>query len=415
MLDRALGKLFKNTGMLTSANLLASAAAFVIIPIFIRKLGYADFGVLTLVQTITLIAIALTNFQVWQPISRQLSEGCENKDEYLLTGFLLEYTGTIISLALGLSTAIFLLLILKLDGIIFLWLIPCALTIISSPSGTLLSNLRAENKYTTIAIYTLLPAGIKLILALSLTVHSILDALWINALGDSVKIAFIAATFFSVRKARCRPLNLLFTQSKWGWLAQIADLPVIYLDRLLVGAIFGLELLSLYHIMKRISGVFLQFAGPIYQILYPEMLNDIKNNGLNCALERSYKLGIILFVAGTLGLLILYMTSQYWLHYFITNEVANKGYEDYIFCFLAIQTLVASFIFIHPLLLAVGGYKQTMIITFTSNIIFVASILLMSTFGMWGLIAANSVQYVFSIAPKFALIYKEKKGVQHDS
>lgn len=393
--------------MLTLANLLASAMAFVVIPVFLRQLGYADFGRMTLLQTAVFVAIAVFNIQVWIPLSKLMIRDEVNRDTWVKTGLMID-----LGLA-GLSSLLFLLVFwafatLSQNQLVFEWLPPCLIWVLCSPSGAMLANFRVSRRYGLVALYSLLPAILRLTLAFILPIENITDALWINALAEMAKLPFLAYSYWLARSGEMANWMTLVRNSMWGWLTQLADLPIAQLDRFIVAALLGLELVAVYQIMRRIGSVFSQFAGPLYQVLYPSMIADLAHKGKIHVLSVGIQMFWGLLLAGMAGVAFAYATSDFWMHYFIGDEFQGRGFESVLYVLLLIQAVAVACIFIHPLLLAVGGERETLYITILANSVFMASLQPLAVFGMWGVLLAIALQYSLAIGPKFCLVWRKK-------
>lgn len=402
--------LLKNSALLSAANLTAAAAQFALVPIYIQAVGHVEYGKLALIQVGIFICVALFNFEVWIPLTKKITESVGSAMKmHVKTGIFVEIVSTVLSSIFFLAVLAFLYYYPKNPlHIEVVWGLLGFFSILFSQSGTLLSYLRANGRWLTVASYLLIPSLVKLLLSLAIKVEGVSDILAIQVLGDAVRVPYLVVLAWGVKGVSPGPVVSLIKDSLYGWLGKLSDLPITQLDKYMVGILLGLESVAIYHIVKGVAAAFGQVAGPLYQVAYPSLIKEVADTHTGVLLNRYLKLSIAIILLGICGLGVLSATSGFWLEFFFTEKMIKNNVSVLVYMQILIQIVAIAFFYIHPMMLAKDGYKEHLVVTVSANILFAGLVILLSGYGVFGVQSAAAIQVVMTIALKFWLVKRSE-------
>lgn len=416
--EHSFQRLFKNSGLLLAGEGVSSVLSLISVAITTRTLGAEAFGVLVLVQTYVYLIDRLVNFQPWQGLIKYGAEALDARDMPRLTGLvklgtLLDIFSAVLGVIVALLGAALFGRILGWDDrtvqltLIYAWVI--AIKLVGTPTGVL----RLFDAFHFFAIQNAATALVKLI---AIAVAAYLGAdlfgfviVWAatDALGFGILV--IAGQVELYRKGlwhwwrvpigEWRPF-IRFTV--WTNLSSTLDIPVKQLDVFIVGAVVSLEGVAIYKIFKRTAHVFTQLVNPLYQAIYPQFSEMVARGEYAGASKMSTRLGAIFTIIATPIVLLIAITSQWWLAFF-GPEFAEEWHVFTLF--LIIAAFGVAFISIHPLFTAMGYVKQNFVILGVANGIYVVlALALGSMLGLLGIILAYGVQVALVLLPKYIII-----------
>jgi O-antigen/teichoic acid export membrane protein len=179
--DGLLRKLFKNSAILFSGNIVSSIIGLVSLAITARALGVEQFGYLVLISTYVLIVDKLVNFQSWQAIIKYGADALEHnkKNDFkslLKFGFILDIGTAVLGTLLAASAAWFIGSWIGWKDEHKLMAAAYSFTILFHISGTPIAILRLFDQFKKTSIQQVYASVFKLV---GVTIAFILDAgLW---------------------------------------------------------------------------------------------------------------------------------------------------------------------------------------------------------------------------------------------
>jgi O-antigen/teichoic acid export membrane protein len=401
-----------SSALLTGANILSALILLVTIPFVIQSGGMAGYGIVVMVQAFALTLTRFFDGQAWQVYIRVVGLGY-GKAAALRIGLMLDVVA-LLGIGLAACSASFFMQLWQAQIIPFEIGALFALSILNQCTFSWVGVLRLEGKFAILALTTLLPSVVRLC---ALVILSLAEALslraiaWIYALTEIIR--FILIAWYGLRLLGKQTIQAGSKKSGawsavkgftfWNWLMNLVDLPVQYLDSLLVGRLLSLELVGVYGALKRIASVCSQISAPLYQVIFPEFTRLIAANAFSACRQLLWQSVMIMLGVGLLVLSILYASHSIWLPYF----GLPLQYTPELFVFMGLQIAALAFTAIHPLMSALGWVRAGFYIILLSNIIFLALFYLWGQhYALMGMIMATGVQFALVISAKIGFIIR---------
>lgn len=407
--DNLMKKLLKNASILLSGNVIVQIFGLLSLVLTTRLLGAELFGVLVVIQTYVQIFDRLFNFQSWQALIKYGVEALEENDTEEFKGYI--KFGTILDLSTAFVATILALISVHFFGPL-LGLNPEQVFIAALYSGTIFFQLKGTPtailrifdkfkmfayqevissiiKLLGIIVATLLHADI-LIVALVWMITDVVGYLLLLFLGHYVLYCQNIGKWW---KSKIKNGKDIFRFTWWTNLTSALDLPVKQFDMIIVSSVISFEAVSIYKVFKQVSNIIGKFADPIYQAIYPQLVELIANNKLKKAYNFALKSGLL--ISGILSpiILIVVVLSPYWLDVIFGEIYATAWWILGIY--LVLRLISVTFICIHPLFVAMGYVKKNITILFFTNLLYVvSSIVLGYSIGLLGIVLAYGVQFL---------------------
>lgn len=394
----------RNSALVTAANLGSAFAGFIFIPILVGKVGLGVYGQFVIALSLVTSIATLLDLQVWQPLTADLIANPTNHGTHVFSAFISEVCVVLVGTLVAFTVALCACFVGFCDWKVLKDILPLAITILL-PTGSLLAYLRTTNRYDLTFLFVLVPPLLRILLFTTVKIVSLREVIVLYALSELTRIPFLVWMLAKCVSGRSSWKMISLKRVAWPWAAAVSDLPVTQLDRVIVGAALGVEMAAIYHVIKRIAQIFSQFAAPLNQVLYPELLRLLKNKDEREQIRIiSRKIFLAIFSVGCIALAVSMASQDWWLHHFMPKLLPFKNVlHVYLFC----QLIAISFVFIHPLILALIGNRTPAMLTLVTNACFVAALALTASHGVIFALAANVLQMGAVVASKVFICVKE--------
>ncbi|WP_156854430.1 lipopolysaccharide biosynthesis protein [Oceanobacillus sp. AG] len=421
--DGLLKKLLKNASVLLSGNIVSQVIGMITLVFSTRLLGPELFGVLVVIQTYILIVDSIVNFQSWQALIKFGVEALEKTDQekfkgYIKFGTILDVSTAIIATLIAIVSIQFVgPLVLGLNSEQTLMASVYSLTILFHLSGTPTAVLRIYNKFKMFAYQQVISALIRLI---GIIIATLIGAdLWAvlmvwmlsEVVGHIILLVLghLVLHTKDIRKWWSSPIvngKEIFKFTCWTNLTSMLDVPVKQLDIIMVSTVISFEAVSIYKVFKQVSNVIGKVADPIFQAIYPQLVQLITAKKYKRSLKFSLKSGFIISAILTPIIIIIVSLSPIWLDILFGELYASAWHILAIY--LTLRLLSVAFICIHPLFIAMGLVKKNVLILFFTNLIYIgAALLLGAVYGLLGIVLAYGIQFLSVVIWKLYYIFKD--------
>ncbi|OFA03348.1 polysaccharide biosynthesis protein [Duganella sp. HH101] len=398
-------------------NVSSTAIGFFAIPITLKIMGIELYGSFIFMQSVAMIAFTLVTVQYWQ-------------------GLLVEFPGKISSVAVlrreigrsllfelaGMATAFLAVLALMLPALHIsqvsgfgpLDAVFIVLSMLLPSLGSLVAFYRLTNKYQV-----LLMAGVSanlLRLAMlygaahwSPTPSSVIVC---YALPELCRLTYLGLLIYRKPAGSLEPSDApldrraVLSTGKWSTLLAVADLPVAYIDKVLVGVALSPEALGVYNILKRLYAIISMATSPVYTNSIPEFSHKLNVGDRAGAFALWRKTILILLPVATLIGLTAFLCRPIWV------PIIYRGLAQYdleLFIMMLTAVIGGSFITTHAFYWALGKKRETSVVTVCSNLLYMVELLVLSHyFGITGAISAFLLHVSLVVVIKVILVLKEK-------
>lgn len=381
-------------------------------------MGIDHYGSFVFVQSIAMIAFALSTLQYWQGLLVEVPgkiHSVRSLKRQILRSVVFELIGMLVAMTV---LGVMMLPMLHISQIANFTLTDVMLAVVSAilPSlGSLVAFYRLTNKYQI-----LLVAGIcgNLLRLLLLTLASFWSpspstVIVCYAVPELCRLLFLGI-FIYFQEGNLDDSSAVDTVDdrkilsvgKWSMVQTIADLPVANVDKVLVAIALSPEALGIYNILKRLYSVISMATSPIYTNSIPEFAHKINTGDRHGAFALWRKTILMLLpVSSCIGLLA-FFTRPWWIP-IIYKGLAQYSLELLIVILTAI--IAGSFITTHAIYWALGRRRETTVITVITNICYLLFLLLFSHFyGIAGALSAFLLHVTLIVLIKVLLLLKEK-------
>ncbi len=418
-LDPRLIRILSGSGLLTLANVVSALATVAVIPLLIHGVGLAGYGVLALTQAFTLAVIRFFDFQGWQVYTRiatgAADGGASEKDAWA-TALPLD----------GLALAGLLLATLSAPLFMSVWsgesATPLAvqlfaLSAIQQITFSWIGRLRLQGRFLSLSLLAAGPSVLRLALLLAWQASGwpldLVWAAWIFTLPEIVRVAWgawlglrDANVGAAWRDGRCRQAEFRGF-AFWLWATNLADLPIQYIDQLLVGRLLNMEAAGAYAAIKKLGGAVGLLANPVSQVVFPEFTRMVGNGQMRRAWNLMWKAFWLIVVPGVAWAGLLYLLRGLW----FTRFGLTEAYLVECFLYIVLQVFSIGFVALHPLSAAMNLMRPVFWLALGSNLLFCALAAgLTLEFALMGLIVALVVQSVLMLAGKLVLVRRRLPG-----
>lgn len=408
--------LVKNSSMMFLLNVAAAGVSVITIPIMLDIMGVERYGHLVLVQAIALGVFTVFTFQYWRGMMVALPG---HRMDFLqlrqtvMRSFFFE--------AIGMGAVVLMMIGLWLwnlpqfqafSGIELLLL---ALTAVFPVFGTHTAYFRLVNRYNVLMVAGLTANVLKLVLlALVAKFHpTISSAVLAFALPEVVRFILLFVAIFAWRygidgELDGRTINqrTLNEAGRWSTLQAIGDLPVLHLDRIILGFALPGENLGVYAILKRIYSLINMATAPFYSTSIPEFAAKVNAGNVSAAYSLWHRTMNLLFAVTAAAALGCYLLKGLWMKPLFPVLL---GYETEFLIVLLSAVVAGGFTTTHSLYWALGKLRETAFITFGTNALYLGLLWLMTwAWGLTGTVAAFLVHVLLAAFIKIHLLSKER-------
>lgn len=411
-----LKSLFRKSSTLFLGNSAGIVINIISVMLITKNVAVRDFGYVVTIETIIYLYDALFNFQSWQAVIKYFS--LKDKSRIVLSGFVLDIIGSIMAFlflyfTVDLVIGIFSLDIKSIDVKIY------SIILLTRMVGTPTAILRIFNKYLYFSLQSIISYLLKLITVIYFILDSNLstgkllliyaiqhvssDILIIffsfyalNQNGIKLNFSQLANTFSFLRKEK-RILKFVINTNFNGTINKISK----HIDQVIISSLISFEASGIYRIIKMSSQALGAISDPIYQVIYPdivELINRKKSTELFSSLKKYTQISFLFSIIVFIGLL-------FFGKFFITLFFS----ESYL------AGINALYIYVAGLLLGlVFSYAQPLMLAFELehialriNIINASSYLFMLYFltKSYGLMGAASSFLIYILISTFARLW----------
>ncbi|MDC8757608.1 lipopolysaccharide biosynthesis protein [Janthinobacterium fluminis] len=398
--------------MMFLLNLAGAGVSVFTIPISLKVIGIASYGHLVLVQSIALAVFVCTSFQYWQGLlvelpGRQMDTPALRRAVW--TSFRYEL------LAIGIVGAVALLLHLaglqQIAEFSAPQLLLLSLSAVFPVVGTHTAYFRLVDRYNVLMLAGLSTSVLKLI-CLHLVAHfspTVGNLVLAYAIPEILRLgalfAIIGADRLPLQGKLCASTvshARIVKAGKWGMLQAIFDLPVVYVDRIILGFALSGENLGIFSILKRIYGLINMATSPFYTTSIPEFAARENAGDRKGAFALWIKTVKMLFVVVATAGILCYLSKSLWMPLIFT------GLRDYLNEFtvvLVTAVCAGTFVSTHALYWSLGKMRETTLITVATNVLYLGVLWgLTSRFGLLGTVFAFLVHVLLAVSIKILLL-----------
>lgn len=419
-------RIFKSFLNLFSGDMVISVLSIISITFITRTLGVEKYGLLVLIQGICAMVDGLFNFQSWQGFIKFFPQRRDSKEE-LKKLIKFSYFQDIVT---GIITLIIINLLGNLIGSfyefsrenIFLLRI-FSIYICFNIQGTPTGILRVYERFDLLRNQRILTGILNFILLfLGFYLKGTLGYFLLAYMGTYIFQSFLL-NYFAYCQLKKHGLEKFYNISmgfngeffKFNCLTNInssLDIPVQYLDNLLIGKFLSLEQLGIYKICKTVTLVLDKIGTPIYQIVYPFFCEQLEKGKRNIVYKRLGIITGILFSIIILGIGFLNIFGFEILSWIFKVDIYKfKGEINF---YVLAKGLAVTFIGIHPLFLALGHIKkETVIILIANGIYLLVLWMTLEKYKLYGIIGAYMIQVLLIIILKSLIIFSSSKNKEN--
>nr|WP_043479929.1 hypothetical protein [Janthinobacterium sp. HH01] len=398
-------------------NVSSTAIGFFAIPITLKIMGIELYGSFIFMQSVAMIAFTLVTVQYWQGLLVELpgkiSSVAVLKRE-IGRSLLFELAGMATAFLAVLALMVPALHISQVSGFGPLDAVFIVLSMLLPSLGSLVAFYRLTNKYQVLLMAGVSANLLRLVMLYgaahwSPTPSSVIVC---YALPELCRLTYLGLLIYRKPAGPVEPADAPLDQravlstGKWSTLLAVADLPVAYIDKVLVGVALSPEALGVYNILKRLYAIISMATAPVYTNSIPEFSHKLNVGDRAGAFALWRKTILILLPVATLIGLTAFLCRPIWV------PIIYRGLAQYdleLFIMMLTAVIGGSFITTHAFYWALGKKKETSVVTVCSNLLYMAELLLLSHyFGITGAISAFLLHVSLVVVIKVILVLKEK-------
>lgn len=417
-------KLIVNFLHIFGGDAFASLLSIFSISFITKGLGLDKYGFIVLIQGIVGLVDGIFNFQSWQGVIKffpEVNREREKLNEMLRFSYFVDIVTAFLTftiLLLGSTWIGNFYNFSESERKIFLFF---SIYVLFNIQGTAIGILRSFDKFdylrnqrVIVAIFNFVILGLGFLLKKNLLFFvgayfatNVLNGLILNYMAFKILKNLGIGNIF---KGKLKFNREFFKFTCLTNINSSLDIPVQYLDNLLVGKLLSLEQLGIYKICKTIAIVLDKIGSPIYQTLYPYFCEKIVHKEYKEVFKKSFKIGGILFVICFFILL-----GMNTIGFTIVSKFFSQGILNYklpINFYLLLKSIATVFIVVHPLFLAMGYIKIETRIIFTANLVYlIVLFFLIKKFALIGVIFSYGIQVVLIVTLKLIYLFSHHREI----
>lgn len=380
-----------------------SLANLVIALILTNKFGMDYYGLFVLYQSVFYTYSVLFKPITWQSI---IKFSPESKIHNLLR---LSISIELVFAFFGLFLCNLIIFIVKpeLFGVLSVLL---SFSFIFINSGTLIGYTRAISSYYYVSALMLTASIVKVTLALTMNVS---EYQLFSAITISEAFIWVLFLIFKLKEDRGGILkgsdndselsSRFYRYSLWGMLHEAMDLPIKYLDKIIVNAFLGNAATGILDLAKRISQIVSQFAVPINAIIFPKYAVWVNDKNFVKIKDVALKLTSAMVFISIFMFFIFYSLFESFDYLLFQNKLSD--HKELIFGFFVVQLVAMTFVWLHPLTLTLVSMKTIAKLILFANVIYLGLLFFfVSSLGMYAALLAFGSQVLIVILVKAYLV-----------
>lgn len=246
-------------------------------------------------------------------------------------------------------------------------------------NGVVLGYFRATSQYGMVSNIVVASSVAKI--AATVFLHKDIHALFLFTVAVDMVI-WASAMFYVVQKVGGIKIYAVPSgyakASIYGYFNQMLDLPITQLDRVVVGSLLGMEAAGVFNLIRRISQVLNQVADPLYQLSFKELTSSDCRNDVSRrrnVIKKVVRIGLCVSLAALITSYLFFDTMN---EYLFSGGL--QGYKSLFIVFVGLSALTVVFVWVTPLVIAVGYDKENVYIAVVANGVFLAVLALVCSY-----------------------------------
>ena len=406
--------LVKNSSMMFLLNLAGAGVSVITIPIMLAIAGVETYGHLVLVQSLALTAFTLTSFQYWQGMLIALP-GHQIGAETLRTKVWRSLRYELLGIGIVVIGAVVLgLLKLPQTAEFDTWqLLLLVLSAVFPVMGTHTAYFRLVNRYNVLMMAGFLASLLKLVCLASVSYFapSVLNMVLAFTVPEFIRCVVLFAVILRWQKGVEGTLDetsidpaKIRHAGRWSTLQAICDLPVVQLDRVIIGFTLPGASLGVFAILKRIYALVNMATSPFYSTSIPEFAARANAGDIAGAFALWRRTLKILFAVTASAAILCMLTKGIWMP--LAFPVLEQHTVEFAIVLLS-AVVAGTFVTTHSLYWSLGKLRQTTIISIVSNVLYLCLLATLTwAGGIVGAVSAFLVHVLLVAATKIFLLNK---------
>lgn len=412
--NKSFGNLVKNSSMMFLLNVAGAGVSVITIPVMLAIAGVQVYGHLVLVQSIALTVFTVCGFQYWQGMLVAMP-GHEIGGGALRAAVLksLRYESlallTVLLVAGGLAMS-------PLPQVAqFSWgdMLLLSLGAVFPVIGTHSAYFRLVNRYNVLMYAGFLTNLVKLVLLFGVSRYQpdLSSMILAYTIPEVIRCLLLFLLIFGSRSGIAGTLpyarlhqERLMEAGKWSTLQAICDLPVVQLDRVIIGFSLPGENLGVFSILKRIYSLVNLATAPFYTTSIPEFAARANACDLAGAFSLWHKTMKMLFCVTAVAGVACYASKFLWMPRLFP---VLQGYLPEFTVVLLTAVVAGTFVTTHAFYWGLGKLRQSTIISVGTNLLYLLLLwLLTAQFGLFGAVFSFLIHVIFVALVKIVLLQK---------
>ena len=395
-------KYYKQGIAIFSGNTLFSICNFIQASLIVSYLGLNEFGTLVLTQSIVMTVTSITRPQTWQSYIKFTTNICDKRNKITTTSYIID----LIFGSVAILILVFIVFSFKNTTIInnnSIAFIPYFLfSALLLNNGTSIGVIRSCNGFT---IYSLILSVTSILRILALfiileKIPSLTNAIICIVVTEFIfSICTICFAGYLLKKNNYKKISVSISErikylkfSLWTNVQAILDVPVSHLDRILIGMIIDTDSVGIYQLIRRIGQFMGQLIEPINQLLLPNFVTNINKGNIQQIRTETTTMTKLVIPLCMITSISVYFTTSYWDHFLFSDQMFV--WRNELLIFMTFQSLALAFSWLDITFLALGKMKESAVISFFANTIFLILLYILGyEFGIIGIIFAIGIQY----------------------
>lgn len=363
--------LFKSSGIYTLANVINASIPFFLLPILTRYLSTADYGIVSMFQTVLLFLYPFVSLNVDSAIGRRYYDKKEiNFSQYVGNGFIISFASSTIIFIIFL---IFSALLSFYTAIPRLWLLAAvAVSLCQYIINVLLIIWQVKVKPIWYGIFQILQTLMNFGLTAVLVI--MLNRTWQGRLEAHIYTMLIFALLAAYILYRNNLMKLAYNRSyiidalKYGIPLiphTVGWMVAIIADRFFLTNLVGIEQTGIYTVAFQIGVIIRMLVSSFNTAYYPWLFERLKQNDFNVKI-KIVKFTYIYFLALILLLSLFYILSPWFIKFYVGKEFYDStNYIIWIaggFVFYGMYLMLTNYIFYSEKTIVLGWISSSIAI-----------------------------------------------------
>lgn len=412
--SKSFGNLVKNSSMMFLLNVAGAGVSVITIPVMLAIAGVQAYGHLVLVQSIALTVFTVCGFQYWQGMLVAMP-GHQIAGSALRAAVLKSLRFELLALLAVLLVAGGLAMSTLSQVAQFSWgdLLLLSLAAVFPVIGTHSAYFRLVNRYNVLMFAGFLTNLIKLALLFGVSRYQpdLSSMILAYTIPEVIRCLLLFLLIFGSRSGIAGTLpyaalrqERLMEAGKWSTLQAICDLPVVQLDRVIIGFSLPGENLGVFSILKRIYSLVNLATAPFYTTSIPEFAARANAGDLAGAFSLWHKTMKMLFCVTAAAGVACYVSKFLWMPRLFP---VLQGYLPEFTVVLLTAVIAGTFVTTHAFYWGLGKLRQSTIISVGTNLLYLLLLWLLTVqFGLFGAVFSFLIHVVFVALVKIVLLQK---------